>query len=117
MIALGLPSLFESIARFVVIGRGTLVPAVPTQHLVVSGLYRYVRNPMYLGVVIAIAGESLLFPSRSMLIYLVCVWLAMHLFVCLYEERNLARTYGMEYERFKQNVPRWIPRLSSRRPS
>lgn len=112
LMALGLIPLFDSMVRFIVAGRGTLVPAVPTEHLVVTGLYRYVRNPMYAGVATAIVGETLLFRSWSMLIYAVLVWLAMHLFVCFYEERRLFRTYGQEYARFKQNVPRWVPRMT-----
>ena len=111
IIGLGLIPLFESMIRFVVIGRGTLVPAVPTEHLVVSGLYRYVRNPMYSGVVTALAGEALLFPSRHMVVYLATVWVIMHIFVWLYEEPTLARKYGEEYDGFKRNVPRWIPRI------
>ena len=111
LIAIGLVPLFESMIRFIVVGRGTLVPVVPTQHLVVTGLYRYVRNPMYIGVVTVLAGEAVLFSSRHMLVYLAIAWLIMHLFVCLYEEPNLTRTYGEEYACFRRNVPRWIPRL------
>jgi protein-S-isoprenylcysteine O-methyltransferase Ste14 len=111
LIVVGLIPLFESIGRFVVVGRGTLMPAVPTERLVVSGLYRCVRNPMYVGVITALAGESLLFRSRSMLVYLGTVWLIMHAFVCLYEEPRLARTFSAEYESFRKNVPRWIPRV------
>jgi len=111
LIAAGLTPLFESIGRFVVAGRGTLVPAVPTEHLVVSGLYRFVRNPMYIGVIIALSGQALLFRSGHMLFYLGIVWLIMHAFVCLYEEPMLARTFEEEYQRFRNHVPRWIPRL------
>ncbi len=92
------------------------MPAVPTEHLVVSGLYRYVRNPMYLGVVTALAGEALLFASRHMLLYLAIIWGMMHIFVCFYEEPRLAATHGDEYARFKKNVPRWIPRLTPWKP-
>lgn len=112
LIAAGLVPLLESIGRFVVVGRGTLMPAVPTEHLVSSGLYRYMRNPMYAGVITALAGEALLFRSRDMLVYLGIVWLIMHAFVCLYEEPRLARTFGEEYIRFRENVPRWMPRRS-----
>jgi len=111
LILLGLIPLVESVGRFVIMGRGTLMPAVPTEHLVVSGLYRYVRNPMYIGVITALCGEALLFGSRHMLVYVGVVWLMMHAFVCLYEEPKLARTFPDEYARFKKNVPRWIPRL------
>ena len=112
MILVGLIPLMESIVRFVVAGRGTLMPAVPTEHLVVGGLYRYVRNPMYVGVVTALLGETLLMGSRHMLVYTATVWLIMHLFVCLYEEPKLLGTFGEEYADFRKNVPRWIPRLT-----
>ena len=111
IIVVGLMPLLESIARFVLVGRGTLAPAVPTEHLVVSGLYRYVRNPMYVGVVTAVMGEALLLGSRHLLEYGVIVWFIMHGFVCVYEEPTLARKYGEEYGRFRRNVPRWIPRV------
>jgi len=111
LMILGLIPLVESIGRFIVVGRGTLMPAVPTERLVVSGLYRHVRNPMYIGVITTLAGEALLFRSRHMLVYLATVWLLMHTFVCLYEEPRLARTFGDEFQRFRKNVPRWVPRL------
>lgn len=111
-ILIGLIPLFESIIRFVVKGRGTLVPAVPTERLVVSGLYRYVRNPMYIGVIAALGGEALLFRSRHVLEYALTVWTIMHLFVCFYEESRLTRTYGNAYLSYKSGVPRWFPRLS-----
>jgi protein-S-isoprenylcysteine O-methyltransferase Ste14 len=111
LMALGIVPLLESIARFVAVGKGTLVPTAPTQHLVVSGLYRLVRNPMYTGVLTVIAGEALLFQSMNLVLYLGVAWLAMHLFVRLYEEPRLTRTYAEEYRLYKSNVPRWIPRL------
>lgn len=112
LIAAGLVPLLESIVRFVVVGDGTLVPAVPPEHLVVSGLYRYVRNPMYVGVLTVIAGEALLFWNRDMLIYLAAVWLAAHLFVFFYEEPKLMRTFPDEYPLYRKNVPRWLPRTT-----
>jgi protein-S-isoprenylcysteine O-methyltransferase Ste14 len=112
LMAIGLAPAFESMRRFIVVGRGTLVPTMPTEHLVVSGMYSYVRNPMYVGILIALAGETLLFRSRDMVILTGLFWLATHLFVCFYEERTLTRRYGDEYTRFKRNVPRWLPRLS-----
>lgn len=111
-IVMGLIPLFESIVRFVVKGHGTLVPAVPTERLVVSGFYRYVRNPMYIGVITALGGEALLFHSRHMLEYALIVWTIMHLFVCFYEESRLTRTYGNAYRSYKSSVPRWFPRLT-----
>lgn len=112
LIVTGLIPLFESIVRFVAKGRGTLMPLVPTERLVVSGLYRYVRNPMYIGVMTALAGEALLFRSRHMLEYALIVWTIMHLFVCLYEEPRLTRTHRKAYLSYKSGVPRWFPRLS-----
>ena len=111
LIAAGLAPGLESVWRFVSVGRGTLMPIVPTEHLVVSGLYRFVRNPMYVGVLTAVAGEALLFESRSMLVYLALLFLGFQLFVRLYEEPTLARRYGEQYAVYKQNVRGWIPRL------
>jgi protein-S-isoprenylcysteine O-methyltransferase Ste14 len=111
LILVGLVPLLESIVRFVVIGRGTLVPTTPTERLVVSGLYRYVRNPMYLGVGLTLAGEALLFWSSSMVMELTIAAALMDIFVRFYEEPKLFRTYGGEYRRYQRNVGRWIPRL------
>ena len=85
---------------------------MPTKHLVVGGLYRYVRNPMYAGVAAAIFGQALFFASKRLLIYGGLVWLAFHLFVFFYEEPTLRATFGEEYKIFCEIVPRWIPRLS-----
>ena len=110
LILVGLISLLESLWRFVVVGRGTLVPAVPTERLVVSGLYRYVRNPMYIGVLVAITGEALLFWNLGLVIELVFVCIAMQAFVLLYEEPTLTHTYPAEYAEYRRHVHRWIPR-------
>jgi protein-S-isoprenylcysteine O-methyltransferase Ste14 len=112
LMLLGLAPLFESIVRFIHVGGGTLVPTTPTEHLVVSGLYRYVRNPMYTGVFTVLVGEVLLFESRALAECAVLVWLGMHLFVCFYEEPTLTRRYGGEYLVYERNVPRWLPRLT-----
>jgi protein-S-isoprenylcysteine O-methyltransferase Ste14 len=98
--------------RFIIVGRGTLVPTTPTVHLVVSGLYRYVRNPMYVGVLTAVLGEAVLFGSRFMIEYFAIVFAGFHLFVCFYEEPTLTRTYPEEYPRYRRHVRRWLPRLS-----
>jgi protein-S-isoprenylcysteine O-methyltransferase Ste14 len=112
LIVVGISPLLESMGRFVIVGRGSLVPTVPTEHLVVSGLYRYVRNPMYLGVGMALAGEALLFWSRHVLIELTIAAALMDIFVRFYEEPKLMRTFGVEYRRYRQDVGRWIPRLT-----
>jgi protein-S-isoprenylcysteine O-methyltransferase Ste14 len=111
LIAAGLVPLLESTMRFVRIGKGTLVPTAATEHLVVTGLYRYVRNPMYVGVTTTLAAEAALLRSRNLAIELVIALIAIHLFVCLYEEPTLVRRYGHEYAEYKRNVPRWLPRL------
>jgi protein-S-isoprenylcysteine O-methyltransferase Ste14 len=110
--AMGTLMLLDSFARFALKGIGTPAPVFPTQHLVVSGLYRYVRNPMYVGVVAAIFGQALMFMSQTLAIYGAIIWLAFHLFVLAYEEPTLRQTFGAEYDAFCKHVPRWIPRLS-----
>jgi protein-S-isoprenylcysteine O-methyltransferase Ste14 len=112
LLVFGVPVLAESIARFIWKGRGTLTPMVPTRHLVISGLYRYVRNPMYVGVVAIILGEALVLGSGVVLIYAAVVALGFHLFVVLYEEPTMRRTYGSEYDDYCSQVRRWIPRLT-----
>jgi protein-S-isoprenylcysteine O-methyltransferase Ste14 len=113
LIAAGVPVLLDSFARFAVKGLGTPAPVFPTRHLVVSGLYRYVRNPMYVAVAALIFGQGLLFGEVRVLEYGVLVWLCFHLFVLLYEEPTLRRSFGAEYETFCANVGRWVPRLSA----
>jgi len=111
LIAAGLPVLLDSFARFAIQGLGTPAPVMPTRHLVVTGLYRYVRNPMYLAVAALIFGQGVFFPSQGVLEYGVAVWAAFYLFVLFYEEPTLRNSYGPEYQEFCANVPRWLPRL------
>ena len=111
MIAAGLPVLLESFWRFAVKGLGTPAPIMPTRSLVVSGWYRYVRNPMYVAVLSLVAGQGLLFGSARVLEYAVLVWIAFYLFVLFYEEPTLAASFPKEYAEFRRNVPRWIPRV------
>jgi protein-S-isoprenylcysteine O-methyltransferase Ste14 len=112
LVAAGGLVLLDSILRFALQGLGTPAPVFPTRHLVVSGLYRYVRNPMYVAVTSVILGESLLVGNARVLAYGLLVWVAFNLFVRLYEEPILRTTYADQYERFCLNVPRWIPRRS-----
>ena len=112
LILAGLPGLIDSFARFAVQGLGTPAPIAPTQNLVVTGLYRHVRNPMYVAVVSVILGQAFLFGDWRLMAYGGFMWLAFHAFVLAYEEPVLAQTYGAQYEDFRANVPRWIPRLS-----
>lgn len=115
LIAAGLPVLLDSFTRFALQGLGTPAPIFPTRHLVVSGLYQYVRNPMYVAVVSLILGQGLFFGSVRVLEYGIAVWVGFHLFVLLYEEPILRKSYGLEYKDFCANVRRWIPHLRPQR--
>jgi protein-S-isoprenylcysteine O-methyltransferase Ste14 len=110
MAAAGAIVLVACFARFALDGLGTPAPVLPTRHLVVAGWYRYVRNPMYVAVVAAILGQALLFGNTGLLVYGAVVWLLFHAFVLLYEEPALRATFGAEYDAFRAEVPRWIPR-------
>jgi protein-S-isoprenylcysteine O-methyltransferase Ste14 len=112
LIALGAPVLLDSFARFALQGKGTPAPVAPPRHLVVTGLYRFVRNPMYLAVFSLVLGQGLLLASTRLLGYAALVWLAFHLFVRIYEEPTLRRQFGDEYVCFSAHVRRWLPRLS-----
>ncbi len=112
LIIAGVPGLVDLFARFALQGLGTPAPIAPTKNLVVTGLYRYVRNPMYVAVVAVILGQAVLFGDWRLILYGALFWLACHLFVVAYEEPTLERTFGAEYEAFRANVPRWIPRLT-----
>jgi len=114
LVALGSIGLLDSFVRFAVQGLGTPAPVFPTSHLVVTGLYRYVRNPMYVAVVSAILGQGLILGNVPLLEYGGLVWLLFHLFVLVYEEPVLRRSFGPEYELFCSEVPRWIPRFTPR---
>ena len=108
---LGILVLVDSFARFALQGLGTPAPVSPPRHLVATGLYRYVRNPMYLAVVSAIVGQALFFCHFGLLAYGALVGVIVHQFVVVYEESKLRATFGDEYEVFCATVPRWIPRL------
>ena len=112
LIALGAAGLLDSFVRFAVQGLGTPAPVFPTRHLVITGLYRYVRNPMYVAVVSAIAGQGLLLGNVGLLEYGGVVWLLFHTFVLIYEEPTLGASFGPEHGVFCAEVPRWIPRLT-----
>lgn len=93
---------------FYVTGKGTLAPWDPPRHLVSVGLYRFSRNPMYVGVLLILIGWTLAFRSRPLLGYTIAVAVLFHLRVVLYEEPWLARTFPDEWPRFKSRVPRWL---------
>ena len=109
LIAAGAGILLWCIYAFARQGKGTLSPADPARHLVVSGLYRYVRNPMYLGVTTILLGETLFFGSMPLLGYTGLVFLLFNLFIRLHEEPYLRRQFGAEYEQYCEKVGRWLP--------
>jgi len=96
---------------FAVIGGGTPAPIAPTKILVVKGLHRFVRNPMYIGVALVIGGQAWLFHSRHIAIYMVGMLLVAHVFVISYEEPTLRKQFGEEYDHYRASVPRWIPKF------
>jgi protein-S-isoprenylcysteine O-methyltransferase Ste14 len=96
---------------FAAIGGGTPAPIAPTKILVVQGLHRFVRNPMYIGVGLVIGGQAWMFHSLALAVYVAFMLLAAHLFVLFYEEPTLRKRYGEEYERYRASVPRWIPKF------
>jgi protein-S-isoprenylcysteine O-methyltransferase Ste14 len=111
VLATGLGTFLWCVSDFVTRGKGTPDPNRPPTELVVHGLFRIVRNPMYVGVVTMIAGEALLFLSPWLLAWSAAALLAFHLRVIVYEEPTLARTFGASWEAYRARVPRWLPRL------
>ena len=110
LLAAAVPVLVSAFVRFVVEGVGTPAPVAPTRQLVVGGLYRYVRNPMYLAVVAAIVGQALALGQPKLLLYAAVVGAAMVVFVVGYEEPTLAHQFGAQYEAYRRAVPAWWPR-------
>ena len=108
--------LVQAFVRFVREGRGTPAPVGPTERLVVGGLYRHVRNPMYVAVVGAIVGQALLLGRPVLLVYAAVAGTAMALFVRGYEEPLLTARYGEQYLAYRRAVPGWLPRLRPWRP-
>ena len=102
--------LLRCIWDFAVSGHGTLAPIDPPLHLVISGLYRYVRNPMYLGVLLVVISEAWLFRSGALLVQAGVAFIVVHGFVLLYEEPHLQRQFGSSYADYCQSVNRWLPR-------
>jgi protein-S-isoprenylcysteine O-methyltransferase Ste14 len=109
-IAAGLLVLVEAFARFVIEGLGTPAPVAPTERLVVGGLYRYVRNPMYLAVAAIILGQALALAQPILLLYAAAYAVAVVAFVRWYEEPTLRRQFGAQYEAYRRAVPAWWPR-------
>jgi protein-S-isoprenylcysteine O-methyltransferase Ste14 len=111
LIAVGVGVLLSAFARFVLEGTGTPAPVAPTERLVVGGLYRYVRNPMYVAVGATIVGQGLLLGRPVLFGYAVVFAATVAAFVHGYEEPTLTRQFGDDYERYRRAVPAWRPRL------
>jgi len=103
---------FRCAWEFAARGLGTPAPIAPTQFLVTTALHRYVRNPMYLGVALAILGQAVIFRSWHVTEYAGVMLLIAHIFVVLYEEPTLRRQFGESYEEYRRTVPRWVPKIS-----
>ncbi|MDN5854736.1 MAG: isoprenylcysteine carboxylmethyltransferase family protein [Actinomycetia bacterium] len=110
--AVGVAVVAAAFVQFVVEGRGTPLPSEPTESLVVGGLYRWVRNPMYVFVALIIGGQALLFEDIGVLVLCVVFLATTWLFVVTYEQPTLSRRYGSQYATYCENVPGWYPRLS-----
>jgi protein-S-isoprenylcysteine O-methyltransferase Ste14 len=111
LICLGLVLMVATIRLFVTVGKGTLAPWNPTQRFVVRGVYRHVRNPMISGVFLVLLGEAVLAASLPLLGWFVVFVAANAVYIPLAEEPGLVKRFGDEYLSYKQNVPRWVPRL------
>ena len=114
LLAAGVAVLLWCVWDFLFAGRGTLAPYDPPSRLVSRGLYRWVRNPMYVGVSSILFGEALVFDASVLLVHASVVWLVFHLFVLLYEEPHLRRKFGAAYDDYRSGVPRWIPSRARR---
>jgi protein-S-isoprenylcysteine O-methyltransferase Ste14 len=118
LVVLGVVAIGICFVDFVRRGRGTPAPYDPPRELVVAGLYRYVRNPQYVGVFLVSVGEALMTDAAILLGYAALLMVAYNLFVRLYEEPTLARMFGESYARYRESVPRWLTRWPrpTRRP-
>jgi len=112
LVLVGISILLDSFGRFAVQGLGTPAPVYPTKSLVVSGWYRYVRNPMYVAVLWTVLGQALLFGSQSLLWYFAALAVGFHVFVMAYEEPTLRARYPAEYATYCAHVRRWWPRFT-----
>lgn len=114
--ALGLIVVVWCVLCFAIIGRGTPSPMIPTEKLVARGLYRFVRNPMYIGWLSVLAGEAILFQSLPLFKYLAGTFSFFYFFILFFEEPVLADKFGESYEHYRKTVRRWIPRLKPYQP-
>jgi protein-S-isoprenylcysteine O-methyltransferase Ste14 len=116
LLVAGVGVLLHAFVRFVVEGVGTPAPVAPTRHLVIGGLYRYVRNPMYIAVALTIVGQAMVLGRPALLLYALVFGVAVAGFVHLYEQPTLGDQFGAEYEAYRDAVPAWLPRRRPWRP-
>ena len=109
-VALGLALVFWTLLSFAFIGKGTPAPFDPPKKLVVAGPFRYVRNPMYLGAVMVVAGEAVVYQSGTVFLQAIAMWVLFHVYVVYFEEPVLKKRFGQEYADYLRVVPRWLPR-------
>lgn len=114
VLALGAVLLLWCVRDFYVAGKGTLAPWDPPKHLVVVGLYRFVRNPMYIAVLTVVLGWTLVFGSMWLVLYMVALAIGFHLRVRCYEEPRLRQQFQAEWSAYFKAVPRWLPRLGAK---
>ena len=112
LLVVGVGVFAHTVIRFVVEGLGTPFPGAPTKNLVVGGLYRYVRNPMYLAVIAMILGQAAILASASLLVYAALFWAIVASFVRFYEEPTLSSKYGEQYAAYRRAVRSWWPRAT-----
>jgi len=106
-----------AVRLFILIGNGTIMPWDPTRKLIIVGLYRHVRNPMILGLIVTQMGEALLFASYGVAILAILIFIINTIYVMYSEEPGLEKRFGQEYLDYKKNVPRWIPRIKPWKPA
>jgi protein-S-isoprenylcysteine O-methyltransferase Ste14 len=116
LLVAGLIVVIQAFVRFVVEGFGTPAPVAAPERLVVGGVYRYVRNPMYVAALVTIVGQALLLGRLGLLLYAGAVWLIAVAFVRFYEEPTLTSRFGADYEAYRRAVPAWWPRLRPWKP-
>lgn len=112
----GAATMVHAFVRFVTEGSGTPAPVAPTEQLVIGGLYRFVRNPMYVALLLVIGGQALILGRAGLWLYAGVVWLTTAMFVRFYEEPALRRRFGAGYDRYRDAVPAWLPRWRPWRP-
>ncbi len=113
LIVAGLVPLVHAFVQFAKAG-GTPVPVAPPQRLVVTGFNRFVRNPMYVGLIVVVLGQAVLFGSLGLVVYALVIWAVTASFVHVYEEPTLARQFGREYDTYRHNVRAWTSRTRPR---